>query len=84
MSEKYHLLIYYVHSYLESVRTELHYDEKTTVDNFRDNPVNNKHCLDAFSAALTQWEYELSWNQVANGINLFLKANQPAIKNPHT
>lgn len=82
MTEKYHLLIYYVHSYLESVKNQLHYDENTTVENFRNNSVNNKHCLDAFAASLNQWNYELSWNQVANGINLFLKANQ--IKNPHT
>lgn len=74
MSDKYIFLIYYVHSYLESVRDELHITKDTTVENFRKNPENERHCILVIDHALAQWEYELSYNQIANGINLFIKA----------
>ena len=43
MSDKYYLLMYYVHSYFESVRHELIINQSTTVENFRDGPSNKKH-----------------------------------------
>ncbi len=73
-SEKYTLLMYYVHSYLESVRAELKITDETTVDNFRNAQENERHCNIIFQYCLKQWEYELSYNQVANGIDLLLKA----------
>jgi hypothetical protein len=72
-SDKYFLLIYFVHSYLESVKKDLVYDKSTTVENFRDHEPNNAHCLLIGKHSLTQWNYELSWNQVAQGISLFLR-----------
>lgn len=74
MSDKYRLLMYYVHSYLESVRTELKITKETTVENFREQPENEAHCKKVFEHSLTEWNYELSYNQVANGINLLLQA----------
>ena len=79
MTDKYTLLMYYVHSYLESVKGELYYNQDTTVENFADNKINEKHCSEIFKHSLAQYNYELSYNQVANGINLFLKANQTKI-----
>lgn len=75
-SDKYILLMYFVHSMLESRKNELVFDENTTVENFRENEINNKKCLDIHEICLTHYDYELSWNQIANGINLFLNANQ--------
>lgn len=83
MTDKYFLLMYYVHSYLESVRDELKIDENTTVENFSDQPKNEFHRNKVFEYSLTQWNYELSCNQVSNGINLFLEArlkNIPKLK----
>lgn len=74
MTDKYALLMYYVHSYLESVRHELKITKDTTVENFRDNPENEAHCKLVFDHSLSQWNYELSYNQIANGINLLLKS----------
>jgi PP-loop superfamily ATP-utilizing enzyme len=74
MTEKYTLLMYYVHSYLERVRHELKITKDTTVENFREQPENETHCKIVFEHSLTQWNYELSYNQVANGINLLLQA----------
>jgi hypothetical protein len=76
MTDNYYLLVYYVHSYLESVKAELIFNKKTTVENFRLNKENDRHCNLIFDYCLTQWNYELSYNQVANGINLFLKAHK--------
>jgi hypothetical protein len=70
MTEKYTLLMYYVHSYLESVRDELKITKDTTVENFRNQPENETHCKKVFDHSLTQWNYELSYNQIANGVNL--------------
>jgi len=75
LSEKYKLLIYVVHSCLESNRNKLVVDGKTTVDNFRENKTNNDKCLEIHKFVLDNFIYELSWNQLANGINLFLKTN---------
>ena len=50
-------------------------DGKTTVDNFRENKTNNDKCLEIHKFVLDNFNYELSWNQLANGINLFLKTN---------
>lgn len=76
MTEKYTLLIYYVHSYFQSVINELKITENTTVENFREQPENEAHCKKVAEHSLTQWEYELSYNQIANGINLLLKSWQ--------
>ena len=73
MTDKYFLLMYYVHSYFETVRNELMITEDTTVENFRDWVINNKHCDLICEYSLSQWNYELSNNQLCNGINLFLK-----------
>lgn len=73
MSDKYLLLVYYVHSYLETVKHELKIDKTTTVDNFRNQPENETHCKKIFEHSLSQWNYELSYNQIANGINLLLE-----------
>lgn len=43
MTEKYTLLMYYVHSYFESVRQELKITKDTTVENFREHPENEIH-----------------------------------------
>ena len=74
MTEKYFLLTYFVHSYLESVRKQLVVNLNTTVENFQEQPENKKHCDLIFKYTLSQWNYELSYNQLANGINLFLKS----------
>lgn len=76
LSDKYLLLCYYIHSYLESVKSELDYGPKTTVENFRESAKNEKHCKLVFDHSLSQFNYELSWNQVANGIDLFLKSTR--------
>lgn len=83
MTEKYTLLMYYVHSYFESVRQELKITKDTTVENFREHPENEIHCKKVFEHSLTQWNYELSYNQIANGIKLLLQAwaNQTGIIN---
>ena len=78
MTEKYKLLMYAVHSCLENNRKDLIIDQHTTVDNFRNNEVNEKYCLEIHKWALDNWDYDLSWNQMANGINLFLKAHKKA------
>jgi len=80
MTEKYHLLIYAVHSFLESNRNELFVDENTTVENFQKNPINNKKCMDVFKYTFENYNYELSNNQVCNAINLFLKARKEDMK----
>lgn len=80
LSDKYLLLPYYVHSYLESVRHELIFTDATTVENFRENEANEKQCQIVFEHSLTQWNYELSWNQVANGIALFLKCQRQLVE----
>ena len=74
MTEKYKLLINVIHSHLELNRSKLIIDNLTTVENFRDNEINNQKCLDIHKFILAEYHYELSWNQVANGINLLLKA----------
>jgi PP-loop superfamily ATP-utilizing enzyme len=56
------------------VRHELKITKNTTVENFRESPENEKHCQRIFEYSLTEWNYELSYNQVANGINLLLKS----------
>jgi hypothetical protein len=76
MTKSYTLFMYYVHSYLESVRGKLHIDENTTVENFQDNATNRRHCEFVCEYAISQYSYELSYNQLANGINLFIKANK--------
>lgn len=76
LREKYIMLIYCVHSYLESVRHELIVTDKTTVENFRDEEVNKNHCLRVHKFTLENYNYELSNNQVCNAINLFLEARK--------
>lgn len=78
MTEKYTLLIYVVHSCLEHKRGEIIVSKETTVENFRDNQTNNQVCLDIHKWVLENFKYDLSWNQMANGINQFLLA----LKNP--
>ena len=73
-NDKYKLLIYAVHSFFESNRNDLIVEDSTTVENFRDNEVNNKKCLEIHKFTLEEYNYDLSWNQVANAINLFLQA----------
>lgn len=78
MSDKYYLLMYYVASYFQSVKGELYFDSKTTVENFqKDGGVNGRHCDLICQHSITQWSYELSTNQLCNGINLFLENNVP-------
>ena len=72
-TDKYFLLIYFVHSYFETVRNELNITNETTVENFRKNNINEKHCKMICEYTLSQWDYELSNNQLCNGINLLLK-----------
>jgi hypothetical protein len=73
MTDKYYLMQYYIHSYLESVKAELKITPDTTVENFRDQPENEAHCKKIFEHSLSQYNYELSYNQIANGINLLLQ-----------
>jgi hypothetical protein len=80
MSTNYYLMMYYVHSYLESVKSELKFDKNTTVENFRAVPENDAHCKKVFEYGLSQFNYELSHNQVCNGINLLLKSHFPDLK----
>lgn len=74
MTEKYLLICYYVHSYFETVRSELVVTPQTTVTNFRENHVNDEHCRKIHHHVLTSFEYDLSNNQLCNGIDLFLKS----------
>jgi hypothetical protein len=77
LSDKYYLLCYYVHSYLESVKQHLAYDSKTTVESFMESRVNGKYCNLVHECALAQFHYELSYNQICNGVDLFLKSVTP-------
>lgn len=73
MSDKYLMLMYVIHSLLETNRKELEITETTTVENFRESEKNNSKCLDIHNWILENFKYELSWNQIANGINILLK-----------
>lgn len=75
MSEKYHLLIYFIHSRLISFRKELLFNQNTTVENFRKQPCNEAVCDAIFREAIMHFGYELSHNQMCNGINLFLQGS---------
>jgi hypothetical protein len=68
--------MYYVHSYLESVKSELKFDKNTTVENFRDVPENDAHCKKVFEYGLSQFNYELSHNQVCNGEVKFVEGDR--------
>ena len=74
MSDKYFLLMYYVHSYFETVRDELTINENTTVENFQKHEKNKNHCDLIQKHAGTQFLYDLSYNQLANGIILFINS----------
>ncbi len=73
-SDKYTLLVFYVQSCLIAVRKDLIVTPATTVENFQDDKKNAGICQGIFKSALDQYNYELSHNQMCNGINLFLKA----------
>jgi hypothetical protein len=79
MTDKYTLLMYAVHSTLEQNRNELEYTESTTVENFRESEKNNFKCLEIHKWVLEAYKYELSWNQMCNGINLFLESNKRSV-----
>lgn len=66
--------MYYVHSYFESIRCHLNIDSKTTVDNFQDDAFNKYHVNQIMHHVRTQFDFELSKNQLKNGIDLFLKS----------
>jgi hypothetical protein len=70
-----------VHSYLESVKDQLIINDSMTVENFREIPGNSTHCDNVFEYTLAQFNYELSYNQIANGINLFLKSQKITVGN---
>lgn len=72
--------MYYVHSCLEMVRNHLEVDENTTVENFQESERNKAWTDKIFKESLDKFNYELSHNQVCNGINLFLKAHPYLIK----
>lgn len=74
LSDKYKLLCYLVRSCLEDCKNDLVFNKETTVDNFRNNELNNAKCVEIYEYVLDSFQYELSWNQMANGINLFLKS----------
>jgi len=69
----YTLVISSVHSSLELNRKRIVVDENTAVDSFRKNKENDKLCLEIFTYFLENHNYEVSWNQMSNGINLFLE-----------
>lgn len=74
MTEKYILLMYYVHSYFETIRCQLNVSRLTTVDNFQDDAMNRHHVNQIMHHVRTQFDCELSPNQLKNGIDLFLKS----------
>ncbi len=77
LTEKYKLLMYTVHSLLEQWRDELSFSHlTTTVENFQDVTVNRDVCRKISALILEHFNYELSHNQMCNGINLFLKCNK--------
>lgn len=74
MTEKYFLMIHWFHSMLQTRRNELVFDNTTTVENFRKEPINEKITIEIFQQGLKDYNYELSYNQTANGTDLFLKS----------
>ena len=76
MTDTYKLLIYYVHSELELIKNNLEVDENTTVENFQHRQVNKNICTQIFKATLDFFNYELSHNQMCNGINRFLNSQK--------
>lgn len=81
MTEKYTLLIYMVHSFFEMNRNHLIVDDNTTVENFRDIETNRQKCLEIESLISNNFRYDISWNQLANGIKLFLVAREKSQQN---
>ena len=73
MTREYLVSMHVVHSSLESDSSRLSVSHITTVENFRDIEINNVVCLEIHEWVLKQYNYELSWNQVCNGVNLFLQ-----------
>lgn len=80
MSLQYSLAIYTVHSALETAKSCLTIDEKTTVDNFQENETNKKVCLRIFRWLSDKFGYEISWYQMNSGIHLFLSNHKTLTK----
>jgi hypothetical protein len=68
----YVLIMYMIHSALESYKRELIITEDTTVENFDEAPENKKITDMIFKTTLESYNYEISHNQMCNGINLLL------------
>lgn len=69
-------MICYIHSELEMNRSHLTVDENTDVENFETYPNNKKLCREIFDTALKKHNYQISHNQMCNGINRFLKSRK--------
>ena len=75
-NDKYILLMYYIHSELELIKDKLEFDSNTTVENFQHRQVNKNICSQIFKNTLEYFDYELSHNQMCNGINRFLESQK--------
>ena len=73
-TREYNAMMYVVHSGLESQRSKLTIQSDTTVENFSSQGDNEKVVMTIFNWCLENMNYELSNNQICNGINLFLIA----------
>jgi hypothetical protein len=55
------------------MRDEITVDENTTVENFQNNEQNKKICKLICDSIISELNYEISFNQLANGILMFLR-----------
>jgi hypothetical protein len=76
-SNKYKLMVFLCHSYLESRKKEMIFNQNSTVEDFRLSKINNDICIQIHEQILESQNYELSHHQMTNAIHLFIKSNNP-------
>lgn len=77
---RYQLIIHYVHSLLEQNRERFLFFEKHEVDMIHDfltYQPNQKILAEITKLAKTTFEYDISFSQQCNAVELFLKSNKP-------
>lgn len=74
MSKTYKLMIFLVHSGLESQRSNLTFSSIMSVEEFMEISYNQDVISEIVKYALDNFEYELSHSQICNGVSLFLEA----------
>lgn len=69
-------MVFVAHSYLETIKSQLIFNNNSTADNFRETKINNEKCNVVFETMIEQYDYELSFSQLQNAINLLLTSNK--------